>query len=151
MTLRNPLSQKVQKLPSNVDVGTITIIVQRQMAWMDAEQRLGAEEMESYHQTASGINLAETIWKWCKATYPNARLVVSAEPGVDENGEPNNLPFYVGFSPDFPDEAATMKRIMHAVEDLMNNPEVWLVHKNSPTHVAIDKRHGGRGQSELKS
>jgi hypothetical protein len=150
MTIQNPLGKNVRTLPSNVDIGTITIIVQRHMVWLDAQQRLGEAEMENYHRTASGVNLAEHIYKWVKHTYPNARLVVSAEPGIDEEGNVSPLPCYVGLSPDFPDEAKVIKRIMRAIEDMVNNPQVWLVPLNSPTHVAISKRHGVKDKEASK-
>lgn len=147
MSIQRPLQKSVRKLPSNVDVGTITIIVNRDAVWLDATERLGEAEMEIYHRVASGISFAEQVYAWVHRYMPNARIVVSAEP----NKENPTSPSYVGLSPDFPQEAEVIKRVMSMMNDLADNPHAWLVLTNGPDHVRIANRHSGRGQSVSKA
>jgi hypothetical protein len=138
MTIHNPLHRSV-KIPSNVDVGTITVIVSRDALWMDVTQRLGETEIENYHRVASCISYGEQVYKWIHRYMPNARIVVSVEP--TKPGEPV-APSYVGLSPNFPDQSEVVKRVMNMMKDLADNPGAWLVTTGGPEHVRIGKKHG---------
>lgn len=137
MKIRHALQSSI-KIPSNVDVGTITVIVSRDALWLDVSAQIG-DEIHAYHRVASCISYGEQVYKWIHRYMPNARIVVSVEP--TKHGEPV-FPSYVGLSPNFPNQSEVVKRVMNMMKDLADNPMAWLVIDGGPEHVRIGKKHG---------